>query len=89
MVEELDELITDMQAISNLCDNDVAGEIASHAADLLAALKNIMPSPLHKRRCFGCGRVAYHTDNVLPHSRCAKCGSDNTQVVPTRVASVG
>lgn len=88
-VEELDELITDMQAICNAGDEDVVVEIATHAAELLYSLHAILPPTLHKRRCHDCGRVAYHADNKTPHVCCLKCGSQDTRLVRPRAASVG
>jgi len=90
MIEELNELITDMQAICNAaCDEDVVTEIATHAADLLGAVNAILPTTLNKRRCRDCGRVAYHADNVTPHVCCAKCGSQDTRLIRPRAVSAG
>lgn len=90
MIEELDELITDMQAICNAAsDEAVVIEIANHAADLLANVAAILPATLNKRRCHDCGRVAYHADTVAPYVCCAKCGSQDTRVVRPRTVSAG
>ena len=89
MIEEIDELITDMQAICNAGDENVVVEIANHAADLLGALNAILPTTLNKRRCYDCGRVAYHADNRTPHVCCAKCGSQDTRLIRPRAVSVG
>ena len=85
MVEEIDELITDMKAIINISDKDEIVETASHAAELLAALKAIMPPTLNKRRCHACGRVAYHAANITPYVCCAKCDSQDTRLIRSRV----
>lgn len=88
MIEEIDELSTDMQLISNLAgDKDTVEKLAKHAAELLAALAAILPASLHKRRCHDCGRVAYHADNVGPHVCCAKCGSQDTRLIRPRCAT--
>lgn len=89
MIEELDELITDMQAICNMSEGEHVVEIARNAADLLAALNAILPATLSKRRCRDCGRVGYHADTVTPHVCCAKCGSQDTRLIRPRLAPTG
>lgn len=41
--------------------------------------------PLHERKCWDCGNVAQHTDNVTPEVLCRKCGSQDTRA--TRVTN--
>jgi hypothetical protein len=34
---------------------------------------------LHERKCWSCGNVANHTDNIVPAVLCKKCGSQDTR----------
>lgn len=36
----------------------------------------------HERKCWDCGSVAEHEDNIVPHVLCKLCGSQDTR--PTR-----
>ena len=36
----------------------------------------------HERKCWGCGNVAEHEDNIVPHVLCKSCGSQDTR--PTK-----
>jgi len=38
-------------------------------------------SKIHRRKCWDCGNIAEHTDNVVPEVLCKKCGSQDTRVV--------
>jgi len=38
--------------------------------------------PAHERKCWDCGSVAEHADNVTPEVLCKKCGSQDTR--PTK-----
>lgn len=42
----------------------------------------------HERKCWDCGNVAEHEDNVVPHVLCKKCGSQDTRAVKKPVATV-
>ena len=33
-----------------------------------------------ERRCWDCGNVAMHEDNIVPHVLCRKCGSQDTRL---------
>lgn len=35
-----------------------------------------------ERKCWDCGNIAEHADNVIPYVLCTKCGSQDTR--PTR-----
>lgn len=35
----------------------------------------------HQRRCWDCGNVATHSDNVVPEVLCKKCGSQDTRLL--------
>lgn len=37
--------------------------------------------PDHQRKCWDCGNVAMHAENVVPGVLCAKCGSQDTRLV--------
>ena len=34
-----------------------------------------------RRRCWACGNVADHEDNITPHVNCKQCGSQDTRLV--------
>jgi hypothetical protein len=34
---------------------------------------------IHHRKCWACGNIAEHTDNVVPAVLCKKCGSQDTR----------
>jgi hypothetical protein len=36
--------------------------------------------PLHERKCWDCGNVAMHKDNVTPEVLCKVCGSQDTRL---------
>lgn len=38
-----------------------------------------MAGEMHIRRCWGCGNIAEHADNVVPEVLCKKCGSRDTR----------
>ncbi len=40
---------------------------------------------LHKRKCWDCGNVAEHEDNVVPHVNCKACGSQDTRWVKDKL----
>jgi ssDNA-binding Zn-finger/Zn-ribbon topoisomerase 1 len=40
----------------------------------------VPPRP-HYRRCWDCGNVALHTENVIPFVLCSKCDSQDTRLV--------
>lgn len=40
--------------------------------------------PNHLRKCWDCGSVAEHSDNVVPEVLCKKCGSQDTRIVKTK-----
>lgn len=92
MIEEIDEVIADMRELSRLAegvDDELVGIFAKDAAELLSAVRAILPQSINKRRCHDCGRVAYHADTVAPYVCCAKCGSQDTRVVRPRTVSAG
>ena len=33
----------------------------------------------HERKCWNCGNVSVHTDDVMPEVLCRKCGSQDTR----------
>ena len=35
--------------------------------------------PLHERKCWECGNVAQHANNVTPEVLCKNCGSQDTR----------
>lgn len=43
-------------------------------------LKDAMPR-MAKRRCWECGNVAYHSEQIAPYVCCRKCGSQDTRLV--------
>lgn len=43
--------------------------------------------PLHERKCWECGNVAQHADNVTPEVLCKKCGSQDTRATKRREVS--
>lgn len=88
MIDELDQLITEMQAICNMSDDEHVVEIACGAADLLVQLASILPGTLNKRRCHNCGRVEYRADNIAPYAKCSKCGSQDTRLIRPRPAHI-
>lgn len=36
-----------------------------------------------ERKCWDCGNVAEHNDNIVPHVLCKKCGSQDTRLTRT------
>lgn len=34
----------------------------------------------HERKCWNCGNIAMHADNVVPWVLCTKCGSQDTRL---------
>lgn len=38
-----------------------------------------MANEPHFRRCFDCGAINEHEDNVVPHVNCKRCGSQDTR----------
>lgn len=40
--------------------------------------------PLHERKCWDCGNVADHEDNVTPAVLCNKCGSQDTRATKVK-----
>ncbi len=34
-----------------------------------------------KRKCWQCGNIAMHEDNIVPHVNCKKCGSQDTRLI--------
>lgn len=40
-----------------------------------------------KRRCWDCGSVAMHEDNITPFVLCKTCGSQDTRLVPDVLAA--
>ncbi len=36
-------------------------------------------SEAHKRKCWDCGSVAVHMDNIVPEVLCKQCGSQDTR----------
>lgn len=86
-IEELDELIADMRAIGKSSDLAECKTIAAAAAELLAAVRAILPPGLHKRRCHSCGRVGYHAARNVPLVCCGQCGSADTRPIRRRVAA--
>jgi hypothetical protein len=48
----------------------------------------------HERKCWSCGNVAEHEDNVVPHVLCKQCGSQDTRLTkkpegPPTIADLG
>lgn len=35
----------------------------------------------HMRKCWDCGNVAEHSDNIVPEVLCKKCGSQDTRLI--------
>jgi hypothetical protein len=35
---------------------------------------------VHQRKCFDCGNIAEHTDNIVPAVLCKVCGSQDTRL---------
>jgi len=42
-------------------------------------------TPAHERKCWDCGNVADHADDITPHVNCKKCGSQDTRRTKRRV----
>ena len=80
MIDEIDELITNMQTLCNVADEDLVTEIAMRSADILAELSAILPQTLSRRRCWNCGKVAYHAAAITPYVCCGSCGSQDTRI---------
>ena len=80
MIDEIDELITNMQTLSNIVDEDLVTEIAMRSADILAELSAMLPPTLSRRKCRQCGKVAYHADSRTPYVCCGDCGSQDTRL---------
>ena len=40
----------------------------------------VLVMPFHERKCWDCGNVAMHADNVTPEVLCKKCGSQDTRL---------
>ena len=43
--------------------------------------------PLHQRKCWDCGNIAEHTDNVTPEVLCSKCGSQDTRAIKVKTTT--
>lgn len=43
---------------------------------------------IHERKCYECGNVADHEDNVTPYVCCKKCGSKDTRPIKNPKCSV-
>ena len=80
MIDEIDELITNMQTLCNIADEDLVTEIATLSADILAELSAMLPPTLSRRKCRQCGKVAYHADSRTPYVCCGDCGSHDTRL---------
>ena len=80
MINEIDELITNMQTLCNIVDEDLVTEIAIRSADILAELSAMLPPTLIRRKCRECGKVAYHADAITPYVCCGDCGSQDTRI---------
>lgn len=39
----------------------------------------------HERKCWDCGNIAEHEDNVVPHVLCKSCGSQDTRLIKPAV----
>ena len=50
-------------------------------------MSSIDTSVPHERKCFDCGNVAVHQDNIKPEVCCKKCGSQDTRVVKSPFTS--
>lgn len=81
MIDEIDELITNMQTLCNIVDEDLVTEIAKRSADILSELSVMLPPTLSRRKCWQCGTVAYHADAITPYVCCGFCGSQDTRQV--------
>lgn len=46
-----------------------------------------MPTP-GERKCWDCGNIAHHEDNITPHVLCKKCGSQDTRLTRQQVTTV-
>jgi ribosomal protein S27E len=38
----------------------------------------------HERKCWDCGNIAVHQDNIVPEVNCKKCGSQDTRRLKTK-----
>lgn len=56
-----------------------AGTSEADARYTDAAIDLIL-SVSHVRKCWNCGNVGLHRDNITPYVLCAKCGSQDTRL---------
>lgn len=42
----------------------------------------------HKRKCWTCGNIAMHADNITPDVLCKECGSQDTRLVREKSPAV-
>jgi len=43
--------------------------------------------PLHSRKCWHCGNVAEHKDNIVPEVNCKLCGSQDTRAIKANASA--
>lgn len=63
------------------------GDLQSMADLFLSIINHRKVSNMgpHLRKCWPCGNVAEHADNITPHVLCKKCGSQDTRLIREKV----